>query len=161
MIISKKKQKNKTKKKTRLHLHVHSFRNIFVVVIVASVAVCWEKKKFLSFFYSLLLLLLLLLLHMYYIAMVIIITMAMFRVVNSLFVCLFVCFKDTESALPKESLPKMSAPKKSVFIFASFSCLFVYLLVCLFMFLGVLFEFLTTDHYQMIKPTSTHWICIG
>ena len=74
---------------------------------------------------------------MYCIAMVIIITMAMFRVVNSLFVCFF--FKDTESALPKESLPKMSAPRKSVFIFASFSCLFVYLLVCLFMFLGVLF----------------------
>ena len=52
--------------------------------------------------------------------------MAMFSLINSLF---FVWFKDTESALPKESLPKMSAPKKLVFIFASFLCLFVCMFV--------------------------------
>ena len=51
--------------------------------------------------------------------------MAMFSLTNSL----FVWFKDTESALPNESLPKMSAPKKLVFIFASFICLFVCMFV--------------------------------
>ena len=58
--------------------------------------------------------------------------------------------------LHKESSPNMSAPKKSVFIFALFRCLFAYLIVRLFIFLGVRFEFLTTDHYQMITPTSTY-----
>ena len=51
--------------------------------------------------------------------------MAMFSLINSW----FVWFKDTESALPKESLPKMSAPKKLVFIFASFLCLFICMFV--------------------------------
>ena len=142
MIISKK------EKNTRLHLLVHNFRNIFVVVVVvvATVVVCWEKKNV----YLLFLFIIIIIFNA-------LLTMAMFSLINSL----FVWFKDTESALPNESLPKMSAPKKLVFIFASFLCLFVYLFVCLFMLLGVLFEFLTTDHYQMIKPISTHWICIG
>ena len=145
MIISNK------EKKTRLHLLVHNFRNIFVVVVVvATVVVCWEKKNGYLLFLFIIIIIIIIIFNA-------LLTMTMFSLINSL----FVWFKDTESALPKESLPKMSAPKKLVFIFASFLCLFVYLFVCLFMLLGVLFEFLTTDHYQMIKPTSTHWIYIG
>ena len=110
MIISKK------EKNTRLHLLVHNFRNIFVVVVVvvATVVVCWEKKN-----------LYLLFLFIIIIIFNALLTMAMFSLINSL----FVWFKDTESALPNESLPKMSAPKKLVFIFASFLCLFVCMFV--------------------------------
>ena len=60
----------------------------------------------------------------------------MFPAVNGLLVCLFVYFLDRESVVPRESSPKMSAPKKSVFIFALFLCLFVYLYVCWFIFFG-------------------------
>ena len=78
---------------------------------------------------------------------------------TEMFPCLFVClfiFK-IERAYCPESLRRRCQRRKSQYL--SLLCFYVYLFIYMFVglyFLGAQCEFLTTDHYQMIKSTSTN-----
>ena len=70
-------------------------------------------------------------------------------------VCLFI-FK-IERAYCPESLRRRCQRRKSQYL--SLLCFYVYLFIYMFVgiyFLGAQSQFLTTDHYQMIKSTGTN-----
>ena len=130
------------KKKSRLHLSTISETSLLLLLL--PLLLFAEKKNPFAFLF-IFFILILIIFHA-------VLTTEMFP---CLFVCLFI-FK-IERAYCPESLRRRCQRRKSQYL--SLLCFYVYLFIYMFIgiyFLGAQSQFLTTDHYQMIKSTGTN-----